>query len=249
MVLNDLQKISGCDIPCQTLHLIFRQPRINDIALLGETDYFLAAQILARKIEYPGATTWDIFYSTCRQKIGGRYISPIMMNFFNLFTPYKAIILPKGIVFKDDNDKEITRIMADQFDLFILYINEIAGVKGLFKEEVYRPINKRAAAIAEKMKKVKEKKAKAKGAGGPAQQQQGLFNTFLECIPIVTAHTLHDVLNMTFYQIQMIFDRYVQYEKYETTLRTRLAGSTDKSKFAHWTESKENERIGSLNDL
>lgn len=43
--IDDLQAITGIDIPIEGLGLTIHQPKMREIAMLGQQNYFLALQV------------------------------------------------------------------------------------------------------------------------------------------------------------------------------------------------------------
>jgi len=44
-VVDEIQLMTGIDVPSPSLHITFHQPRLREIAILNETDYFLALNL------------------------------------------------------------------------------------------------------------------------------------------------------------------------------------------------------------
>lgn len=66
MIINELQRIAGIDVPVEELGITLHQPKIREIAILGEQEYFIALSLFRLnkerlKISSKEVTNWKIF--------------------------------------------------------------------------------------------------------------------------------------------------------------------------------------------
>jgi hypothetical protein len=247
--VDELQLITGIDIPVAELGLTLRQPKIKDIAILGESNYFLALSIFKMskdkiKITNPEITSWVIFNESLSQQIEGVNVRLLILNFLQLFCLEKINIGPRSLMISKPDG--IINIEPQQFDDFQGLILEIGGAS-LFTipEEEFKPRNKRAADIAEKMKKSRARLA----ALQPKSNSKGFLTTYIRSVATVTANSLEQVCNMTLLQLNNIMQTFRAWESYDLEVKNRLAGAKVEGNLEHWMARSlemENNSIGTI---
>ncbi len=243
--IDELQIVTGIDIACPELKLTFRQPYVEEIAMLGETDYLLALSMFRvnkerLKIIHPDITDWDVFKQTLSQPIRDvPNLQVLLFNFLQLFLSERISLGPRSIILTrklPDGGFEILNIEPEQFPLFQDIICQLGGVS-LLKEaggDDFNPASKLAAEIAEKMKKARAKLA----AQRPHSKSKSFLSKYMQALAIQTANSLHDLKKMTILQLDILMKRYLAWEGFEMQVRNRLAGSKNDEKIVHhWMES------------
>lgn len=249
--IDELQTITGIDIAVDELKLVFHQPKVAEIAMIGEQNYFLALSIVHMSPKQLGikseeVTSWMIFLESINQQLPGVKSTRILIqNFLQLFITEKVNIGPRSIMI-DTQDQGIINIEAENFDLFQEIISALGGYSLLSPaEEQFNPKNKRAAEIAEKMKAARKRIAaqKEKSTG------DGFIAKYIRAVVTRTANSLEDVKNMTLLQLNGILKTYLNWEAYDIDLRSRLAGAKNDNPLEHWMTreiDKEESSIGTV---
>lgn len=238
---------TGIDIPNEDFGLTFHQPRIKEIALLGETNYFLALQVFrlntdTLKIHNPNATDWDVFQKVLSGKVEGiTNMRALISNFLQLFLVDKVNIGPRSLII--DSSNGIINIEPEQFREFQNLIRQIGGASLLSekKDDDFNPKNKRAAEIAEKMKKARAKLAKVKATemGIDKSKNPGFLARYMKIAEIGTANSIDNINNMTLLQLNNLVQAYFAWESYDLDVRSRLAGAKNEKKMVHWSMADE----------
>lgn len=240
--VDDLQIITGIDLPIEGLGLTVRQPKVREIAMLGQQNYFLALRLFGLSKEQLSITTdqvtnWTIFQRSLEQKIEGiKSTRAFMTNFLQLFVVGKITIGPRSLIV--DTSGGLINIEPEDFESFQSLITKIGGTSLLQSvEEVFNPKNKRAAEIAEKMKKARARLAKVKAAenGGQQTDSEGFIARYIRAVSVATANSLEDVCNMTLLQLNTVMETYLAKEAYDLEIRSRLAGAKSDKQLLHWT--------------
>lgn len=247
-MVDELQLITGIDIPVKELGLTIRQPRISEIAMLGEQDYFIALQLFrmtkeSLHIESPEVTNWLLFQEAIGQQINGiENTRNLISNFLQLFIIPKMNLGPRSIII--DSPNGIINIEPEQFDIFQKIVCIVGGESLLVpSEEQFKPKNKRAAEIAEKMKKARKRVAAQK----PKPKSEGFLSKYVKAVAVVTANSLSEVNNMSILQLNELMQKYLAWESYDLEIRSRLAGAKGDDKLTHWImrdPEKDNDSIG-----
>lgn len=249
-MVDELQLITGIDFPVEELGLTLRQPKVKEIAMLGEQNYFVALQLFrmtkeSLKIENPELTNWMIFQEALGQKIEGiTNTRTLVTNFLQLFVIQHLTLGPRSIII--DTPEGLTNIEPEQFDIFQKIVCTVGGESLLVpSEEQFRPKNKRAAEIAEKMKKARKRIAAQK----PQPKGEDFLARYIKAVAVVTANSLEAVTNMTIIQLNEIMQKYLAWESYDLDIRSRLAGAKGDDKLTHWImrdPGKDNDSIGTI---
>lgn len=233
--IDELQLITGIDLPIEAFGITLHQPRVREIAMLGEQNYFVALSIFRMskdqlKIQSPDVTNWMIFKESLTQKIEGiKDLNALLSNFLQLFLVQKLIIGPNSLIIQDKD--KLVNIEPEQFDDFQALISQVGGASLLQStEETYNPLNRRAAEIAEKLKKAHKRLA----AQQPKSKGKGFLTRYIRAVAVATANSLEDVCNMTMLQLNDVMQTYLAYEAYDLDIKSRLAGAKNQDKLVHW---------------
>ena len=242
--------ITGIDVPVEAFGITIHQPRVREIAMLGEQNYFIALSIFRMnkkqlQIESPEVTNWMIFQESLGQKMEGiKDVRALLGNFLQLFFTVKINIGPRSLIIQ--NKDQLINIEPDQFDDFQQIIGEIGGASLLSgSKEEFNPANKLAAEIAEKMKKARAKLAAMK----PQAKSKGFLARYIRAIAIATANSLEQVNDMTMLQLNALMQTYLAWEAYDLDVKSRLAGAKNENKLEHWMmrdPDSEDDGIGTL---
>lgn len=248
--IDELQLITGIDLPIEAFGITLHQPRVREIAMLGEQNYFIALSIFKMnkqqlKIESPDVTNWMIFQESLGQKIDGiKDVRALLGNFLQLFLTQKINIGPRSLIIQTKDG--LLNIEPEQFDEFQELISEVGGASLLRpSEETYNPLNKRAAEIAEKMKKAHKRLA----AMQPKSKSKGFLARYVRAVAVATANSLSDVCDMTMLQLNTIMQTYLAYEAYDLDVKSRLAGAKTQDKLVHWImrdDEENNDSVGTM---
>lgn len=233
--VDELQIISGVDIPVDPLGLTLHQPRVREIAMLGEQNYFVALSIFKMtkenlRIDTPEVNNWMVLQESLKQQIDGiKNVRVLISNFLQLFFLSKATLGPRSIIL--DSEDGLVNIEPEQFHILQEVISEVGGASLLVPaEEQFKPLNKRAAEIAEKMKKARKRLA----AQQPKPKSQGFLGRYARAVATVTANSLEEVNDMTLLQLNELMQTYLAWEAYDLEIKSRLAGAKGDDKLVHW---------------
>jgi len=243
--------ISGIDIPVEEFGFTLHQPRIREIAIIGEKNYFLALSIFKMtkeqlKVENPEINNWILFTEALKQEVEDvKSVKVLLTNFLQLFIVGKLTIDPRSLTI--DSDGVVVNIGPEQFDSFQVLIGEVGGASLLVpSEEQFKPKNARAAEIAEKMKKARKRLAATK----PQAKSDGFLTRYVKAVAVATANSLQEVNNMTLLQLNELMQTYLNKESYDLEIKSRLAGAKSEDKLTHWMmAAKQNESVESIGTI
>lgn len=233
----------GTDLPIPEIPLVIHQPRIKEIALIGERDFFIGAQCLCinknalmiqGKSDLEETTNFQIFMMMMMQKEDAERRSATQSVLSLLFPNSKVIFMPRSIVISwIDNDIQTT-LDNENFELFQSVARQIfcfdTNKNG---QDTYNPANKKAQEIAQKIMKGRQRVAELKGA-----TDMSILSQYLSTLTVgLNSMSLEDCMNLTIYQIYDLIERYSLYTNWDMDIRSRLAGAKSDKKPENWMKN------------
>lgn len=238
---NKLALIAGVDIPIPELQLTIHQPKIKEIALIGDTDFFLGAQCLSlnKQMISQGETllentnNFQIFMMVMTEKetIDKRQaviqlLQLVIPDYKVTFTP-RSMLLIKGenIVTIDENNFDFLQNAIK--DVFCLNNNNLMGAQN------FNPKDAKAKEIADKLMRARQRVA--------AQSGESSGSIFVQYVSTLTvglgSMSMQDCLNLTMYQLLDLVERYMLWTNWDLDVKSRLAGGKPDSKPDNWMKN------------
>ena len=239
MIDYRLALICGTDIPVPGCQIVVHQPKIKEIALIGETDFFMGAQCLCvNKSMYSqdeslleNTSNFQIFMTIMSEKETKDKKVAVMQLFSILFPDYKIILTPRSILFNNSIDK----IMIDEsnFDILQEILKEIFCFKSGHGQDSYNPAGDKAREIAEKLMRGRQRIAAEKG-----EDKGSALVQYTSALAVgLNSMSLNDVINLTIYQLYDLVQRYSLFVNWDLDVRTRLAGGKPDSQPDNWMKN------------
>jgi hypothetical protein len=232
MKIDTLKLMSGVPIYFEELGFSINQPKLKDIALLGETQFYQSLSyflVSKERLEIQlEVSDFDLFMYIINQE---ESIQKSIADIFTLIIDgiesikfYDSFIIVTALGHECIIDEPKFLIIKESLiQVFCLGGQSASG--GL------NPVNKRAQEIADKLRKRQEKLS--------ANQNKSDTNIFINLISILTIGSnnlrLEDCLSMTVYQIQNLIKRYNLYEEYNRQIQALLQGAKD-IELVEWTK-------------
>lgn len=235
-----LALMCGIDIPIPECELIIHQPRINEIAYIGERDFFTGIQCLClhktmfAKDESVLATTnnFQIFMTIMSEKQAADKKAAVQQVLTLLFPSLNVVITPRSLMFIGGE----TPITIDErnFEFLQAAISSICCLKtGPMDQQAFNPANGQARAIAEKLMRGRQRVAAEKG-----EANLSIFSQYLSIITVgLNSMPLSEAMNLTMYQLYDLVERYMLYVNWDIDIRSRLAGANPDSKPDNWMKN------------
>ena len=232
----------GTDIPVPEIQASIHQPRLKEIAFMGEREFFLAVQCLEvqktmlsqDKNLLSQVSNFQIFMMVMNEKEAYDKKEYVIQLLTILFPQYKVLMMPQSIILTQGE----TTLMIDQNNFEILQ-KVLARIFCLENtgEDVYNPVNEQARRIAEKLLRGRKIVAEQK----MNQPGQGNGSALAQYISILTigpgSLSLQDCLELTIYQLQDLMERYNLYLNWDIDLRSRLMGGTPEKPAENWMKN------------
>ena len=235
-----LALMCGTDIPVPDCQIIIHQPRIKEIALIGEQDFFAAIQCLCidKNILLQGNSllqatdNFQIFMTIMNEKEAVEKKHSVQSLFSILFPNYRIFFTPRAIVIQKEDDSVL--IDENNFQIFQDYLKEIFCFNSnAKKEQSFNPANKKAQEIAEKIMKGRKRVSELKG-----EDKISIFSQYLSILTVgLNTMSLQDCMDLTMYQIYDLIERYQLYINWDIDIRSRMAGAKIDSQPDNWMKN------------
>ena len=240
MVDNRLALMCGIDIPIEECQLIAHQPKIREIAYLGEQEFFIGVQTLCLKKDMliqdksllDSTNNFQIFMTMMSDKEALDKKKAVQQIFPLFFPQYRVNITPRSLVFNssdmiitvDENNFEFLQEVITQ----ICCLNSDSGKQGSFN-----PANNKAKEIAEKLMRGRQRVAAQKG-----ENNSSVFTQYLSILTVgLNSMSLEEAMNLTIFQTYDLIERYSLYVSWDIDIRSRLAGAKVESKPDNWMKN------------
>lgn len=233
--------MAGIDIPIPELQLIIHVPTIKEIALIGETKFFMAVQYLCLdkesliqdEILSSSLTNFQVLMKVLEQSQDKDKKDAIIMLLTLLFPDYIPLLTRNSIILTKQNEKQPILIDDNNFDIFQDTLKEVLCVNSIFQGNnvIYNPANDRAKEIAEKLMRGRRKVAEIKNK----ENNESVLTRYVSILTVGSqTMSLEDCLNLNMFQIFDLMERYNAFIEWDVDLRVRLAGGKPDKPVESW---------------
>ena len=229
----------GTDYPVPECQLIVHQPRINEIALIGESDFFSGIQCLClNKTMFvkdesllENTNNFQIFMTIIQEKETADKKAAVQQVCTLLFPKHKVLFTPRTMILNGDNDSII--IDETNFEFLQQALTNICCLKtGPMDQQSFNPANTKAREIAEKLMRGRQRVAAQKG-----ESNISIFSQYLSILTIGLGISLQEMTNLTMFQLYDLVERYMLYINWDMDIRCRLAGGKPESQADNWMKN------------
>ena len=237
---NRLTLMCGTDYPVPQCQLIIHQPRIKEIALIGEQDFFTGVQCLCLKksmfvkdeSDLSNANNFQIFMTIMSEKEAIDKKVAVQQVCTLLFPEYKVMFTPRSVLISGDG--QTMQIDESNFEYLQAAISNICCMKtGPMDQTAFNPANSKAREIAEKLMRGRAKVAAEKG-----QSNTSIFSQYLSILTVgLGSMSLQDAMDLTMFQLYDLVERYMLYINWDMDVRCRLAGGKPDSQPDNWMKN------------
>ena len=240
-----LSLMAGTDIPVPELQGILHQPKIKEIAFIGEREFLIGIQCLSiqksmfikDKNAHQEITNFQIFMTVMNEKEIQDKKQNVISVLTVLFPDYKIIFTPRSIVLNTSKEnKENIMIDENNFEALQGIIGQVFCLENT-GQDIYNPANEQARIIAEKLMRGRQRAAQAKAAenGG---NSDSIFARQLSILTIgLKSMSLQDLLDLTMYQLYDLMERYTLYLNWDLDVKSRLAGGKPEKQAEDWMKN------------
>ena len=234
-----LALMCGTDIPVPECQLTIHQPRIKEISLLGEQDFFIGVQSFCidknllpeDKGLLSNTNNFQIFMTIMSEKETADKKIAVQQVLTLFFPECKANFTPRSLIFS----KQGSMITVDEnnFEFLQNAISDICCLKtGGGDQKSFNPANAKASEIARKLMRGRQRVAEQKG-----ELNTSIFSQYLSVLVIGTQLGFNELQTYTMYQIFDLMERYSLYTNWDIDLRCRLAGGKPDTQPDNWMKN------------
>ena len=235
-----LALMCGTDYPVPECQLTIHQPRIKEISLIGENDFFTGIQCLCLnksmfiKDESLLSTTnnFQIFMTIMNEKEAIDKKIAVQQVCTLLFPDDKVLFTPRSIMVSKNGNS----ILIDEtnFEFLQSAISSICCLKtGPMDQQTFNPADKKAQEIAEKLMRGRQRVAAQKG-----ESNTSIFSQYLSILTVgLGSMSLQDITELTMYQLYDLIERYMLFVNWDMDVRCRLAGGKPDSQPDNWMKN------------
>lgn len=242
--ISELLLLTGEDIPFPEGQLIVHVPKIREISLLGEDNFFMGCNLLnfskekflseQDKINLIDRTDFDILMSI----LNDNSVSEIstsknmaIMILALLFPDYEIDLQNDNIHFVNSNLQTEGKIDNSNFVNFKQILTKILCIKDLTPEKEFNPAGDLAARIAAKIEAGRKKVAQIKSQN---QEKINILSRYISILAVGEQKSINELSNYTIYQLYDEFERYQLKLSYDMYIKQLLAGAKDPEKPQDW---------------
>ena len=235
-----LAMMCGIDIPIPQCELIIHQPRIKEIAYLGEKDFFTAVQtfcvnknmFLQDKALLEDTNNFQIFMTIMSEKETADKKEAVQQMIPLFFPQYKMSLTPRSLLLNGEG--RFITIDENNFEFLQSAVSEICCLRSSSSDQkTFNPADAKAAEIAKKLMRGRQIVAEQKG-----ENNASIFSQYLSTLTVgLNSMSLLDVMNLTIFQLYDLVERYMLYINWDMDIRSRLAGAKPDSKPDNWMKN------------
>lgn len=235
-----LALIAGIDLPIPELQLVIHQPKIKEIAFIGDSDFFLGVQCLGVNKEFviqdetllEKTNNFQIFMTVMNDKESVSKKQAVEQVLSLIVPDYKITFTPRSFILNKKGDQPII-INEGNFNFIQDIIKDIFCLNNQNNTQNFNPKDAKAKEIAEKLMRARQRVA--------AQNGKGEGSVFVEYVSVLTvglnSMSLNDCLNLTMFQMFDLIERYSLWSSWDLDIRSRLAGGKAETKIENWMKN------------
>ena len=235
-----LALMCGTDIPVPEIQATIHQPKIKEIALIGEADFFVAVQCLNIDKNYlrqdktllQDTNNFQIFMTIMSEKEARDKKKATQQLLQLLFPNYSILFTPRSIMLQGNDNSSV--IDENNFEALQQVLKQIFCVSNANNQQSgFNPANDKAREIAEKLMRGRQKVAELNGSANAS-----IFSQYLSILTIgVQSMSLQALMNSTMFQIYDLVERYQLYISWDIDIRSRLAGAKPDEHPDNWMKN------------
>lgn len=229
----------GTDIPVPECQVTIHQPKMKEIALIGDSDFLTAIQTLNvnKNMIAQGETlltntnNFQIFMTIMQEKETADKKEAIKQLFPLILPQYKVVFTPRSllltggsgsVMIDDSNFEALQKVLGA-----IFCINS-----GPMETQSFNPKGEKAREIAEKLMRARQRVAAQKGGEG------SIFVQYMSVLTVgLNSMSLKDCQELTMYQLFDLVERYMLYVNWDLDIRSRLAGGKPEKQPENWMKN------------
>ena len=238
--IDELLLMSGEDIPFLGAKVSIHQPRLKEISLIGESNFFMGSHFLLFNKNYlsdqdkkglENKSDFDIFMAIVNSAEQSKHKDGALMLLTLLYPEYNILPNQNEILLQQEDKNFSSSINGQNFEEFQNIIRAMFAFGIEDSESKYDPADALAAKIADKINKRKKKVAESKGVD---IEDIKVFSNYVSILAVGLKKNINDLMNYTIYQLKTEFKRYQLKINSDVYLKAKLAGAQDLEEVEDW---------------
>lgn len=234
-----LALMCGSDIPIPEIQATIHQPKIKEIALMGEADFFVAIQCLnvdknllrQDKTLLQNTSNFQIFMTIMSEKEtrDKRLATQSLLQL--LFPKHTIMFTPRSILLQGENSASIDE---KNFEFLQEVLKQVFCVSNKNNQQAgFNPANEKAREIAEKLMRGRQRVAEQNGSANAS-----IFSQYLSILTVgLSSMSLQELMDLTMFQLYDLVERYQLYISWDIDIRSRLAGAKPDDRPDNWMKN------------
>lgn len=233
-----LALMCGTDYPVPECQIVLHQPRIKEIALIGESDFFSGVQCLCLnksmfvkdESDLSNVNNFQIFMTIMSEKQAADKKAAVQQVCTLMFPKNKILFTPRSMLITGGEGSSI-QIDETNFEYLQAAISDICCMKnGPMDQQSFNPANNKAREIAEKLMRGRQRVAAQKGTSNTS-----IFSQYLSILTVgLGSMSLEDCTDLTMFQLYDLVERYTLYVNWDMDVKCRLAGGKPDNQPDNW---------------
>lgn len=230
----------GIDLPIPECKVIVHQPKIKEIAHLGEKEFFIGVQTLcldkkfmiSDKALLETTNNFQIFMTIMSEKQTADKKIAVQQLFQLIFPNYKLSFTPRTLILSSKDGMSI--IDESNFEYLQSMISSIFCLRsGPGAQDSFNPADEAARKIAEKLMRGRKRVAEQKG-----ESDVSILSQYISILTIgIPSMSLQNLMDLTIYQLYDLIERYNLYVNWDIDIKSRLAGAKPENKPDNWMKN------------
>ena len=240
LIIPTLLLDTKTNIPFSSAQVTIYQPSIQEISMIGESDFLVGINALSRDYksmhkdnsDLSELSNFDILMSILKENSENskKIATAIDKVLFLIFPNYKIGFTPGSIILQEeiDGQKETHMIDKNTFDEFGQIIFEmfcLAEFNGETAGE-YNPMGDRARALVEKFRKKRELLAQLRKERGENDEVASIYGRYMNILAVGEKKDKNMLKHYSVYQLFEEFKRFQLKEAFDYTFQAKMAGAT-----------------------
>ena len=232
-----LTLMCGTDYPVPECQIILHQPRIKEIALIGESDFFSGIQCLCLnksmfvkdESDLQNVNNFQIFMTIMSEKQAADKKAAVQQVCTLMFPQNKVLFTPRSMLIT--GGEQGIQFDETNFEFLQAAISNICCLKtGPMDQQSFNPANSKAREIAEKLMRGRQRVAAQKGTSNTS-----IFSQYLSILTVgLGSMSFQNCMDLTMYQLYDLVERYSLYVNWDMDVKCRLAGGKPDSQPDNW---------------
>ena len=237
--INELLLLSGNDIPFRMGRCNIHQPRLSEIAYIGEEAFHVGSRFLLfdkdklqmqDKTGLENQSNFHIFMSVMNNAQSAKHKTDAILVLTLLF-PNATVKIDKDKILLQLENFE-SSINEFNFDEFQDIIRQMFCLNSMGGDEQLNPADALANKIADKLKKRQQKLAEMKGE----EQKVNLFSRYISILAVGLQKDINELMQYTVYQLFDEFGRFRMKQDFDVYVQAKMAGAKDLEEVKNWME-------------